>query len=113
MKTVKYGIIGVGNMGSAHANCIYNNEIKGLKLVAICDKSHYRRDWAKENFGNLISEKYKDVNVDMTEWCELPCSHDFEDFSSAVLMAKVMAGTIVRLLITFLQLVHQPVILIL
>ena len=44
MKEVKVGIIGIGNMGSAHANCIYNNEIKGLKLVATCDISSKRRE---------------------------------------------------------------------
>ena len=27
----------------------------------------------------------------MTEWCELPCSHDINDFDNAVYMAKVIA----------------------
>ena len=62
MDFVKLGIIGVGNMGSAHANCIYKGEIKGLKLVAICDKSPFRRDWAKENFKDIeIFETYKEL----------------------------------------------------
>ena len=62
MDFVRLGIIGVGNMGSAHANCIYNNEIKGLKLVAICDKSPFRRDWAKENFKDVeVFETYQEL----------------------------------------------------
>lgn len=59
-KQVKLGIIGIGNMGSAHAKHIYNNGTKGLKLVATCDKSPYRRDYCKENFKDvLVFDNYK------------------------------------------------------
>jgi len=34
---VRFGIIGMGNMGSAHANNILADKTPGLKLVAICD----------------------------------------------------------------------------
>ncbi len=37
METVKVGVVGLGNMGSVHAKCINNNEVKGLKLTAVCD----------------------------------------------------------------------------
>ena len=37
MKTLKTAVIGIGNIGSVHANCIYSGEIKGLNLVAVCD----------------------------------------------------------------------------
>lgn len=37
MKNLKVGVIGIGNMGSAHANCIAEGEIKGLSLAAVCD----------------------------------------------------------------------------
>lgn len=37
METLKTAVIGIGNIGSVHANCIYSGEIKGLNLVAVCD----------------------------------------------------------------------------
>ena len=37
MKNVNVAVIGIGNIGSAHANCIYGGEIKGLTLKAVCD----------------------------------------------------------------------------
>ena len=36
-KKVKVGVIGIGNMGSAHASCVASGEIKGMELVAVCD----------------------------------------------------------------------------
>ena len=37
MDTVRLGLIGIGNMGSAHVNCIGGHRIDGLELVAACD----------------------------------------------------------------------------
>lgn len=37
MKNVRIGIIGYGNIGSAHAQCILSGSISGLELTAICD----------------------------------------------------------------------------
>ena len=37
MENVKLGIVGLGNIGLSHAQCILNNSIKGLELVAGCD----------------------------------------------------------------------------
>ncbi len=37
MKSLNIAVIGIGNIGSAHANCIYGGEIEGLTLKAICD----------------------------------------------------------------------------
>ncbi len=37
MSNLSVGVIGIGNMGSAHANCIYKGEIKGMRLAAVCD----------------------------------------------------------------------------
>lgn len=35
MEELHIGIIGVGNMGTSHAERIYRNEIQGLKLAAV------------------------------------------------------------------------------
>jgi predicted dehydrogenase len=46
---VRFGIIGIGNMGSTHANTVVRGEVAGLELVAVADRSAARRTWAKEN----------------------------------------------------------------
>ena len=37
MENVRIGIVGIGNMGSAHMACISEGRIKGLVLGALCD----------------------------------------------------------------------------
>ncbi len=37
MNSVRIGIIGIGNIGSAHARCIAEGKAKGLTLSALCD----------------------------------------------------------------------------
>lgn len=49
MEELYIGIIGVGNMGTSHAERIYRNEIQGLKLAAVADRKAERQQWAKEN----------------------------------------------------------------
>lgn len=51
MDKVRYGIIGVGNMGSTHAKYLFDGEIEGAVLGAICDLKQSRLDWAREQFG--------------------------------------------------------------
>ncbi|WP_339247885.1 Gfo/Idh/MocA family oxidoreductase [Paenibacillus sp. FSL F4-0243] len=47
MGTVRYGIIGIGNMGAAHAQSLLS-EIKGAELTAVCDIREERLKWAEE-----------------------------------------------------------------
>jgi predicted dehydrogenase len=49
MNTVRYGVIGVGNMGTTHALSVARGEVPGLSLVAVADHSEARRAWAKAN----------------------------------------------------------------
>lgn len=37
MDNLRAAVIGIGNMGSAHASCIARGEVGGLELVAVCD----------------------------------------------------------------------------
>lgn len=48
-ETVKVGIVGIGNMGSAHAKSIFSGNIKGMELAAVCDIAESKRLWADEN----------------------------------------------------------------
>ncbi len=63
MDKVRYGIIGVGNMGSSHAKRLFANEIDGGVLGAVCDISEAKRNWAKETFGDAVPvfTDYKDM----------------------------------------------------
>lgn len=49
MKKIKLGIIGIGNMGSGHAQRIVAGETPKVELTAVADRSEKRRQWAKEN----------------------------------------------------------------
>ncbi|MGG3836562.1 Gfo/Idh/MocA family oxidoreductase [Paenibacillus thiaminolyticus] len=54
MDTVRIGVIGLGNMGSAHAKCIARGEIIGAVLGAVCDSVPGRQEWAKSELGEHI-----------------------------------------------------------
>lgn len=49
MNKVRYGMIGVGNMGTSHCGWLVNNRIEDACLTAVCDIDEGRRNWAKEN----------------------------------------------------------------
>ncbi len=49
MEKVRIGIVGIGNMGSAHAKSILEGNIRNLELAAICDIAPEKREWAKKN----------------------------------------------------------------
>ena len=54
-KSLRVGIIGIGNIGSAHAHAIYSGEVKGMKLCALCDSD--------EKVAARLKEQYPDVPV--------------------------------------------------
>lgn len=45
---LRYGIIGIGNMGSSHIKMYTEGKIKEMELVAVCDIKQDRLDYAKE-----------------------------------------------------------------
>ena len=53
MKTVKIGIIGIGNIGSAHAAGIYHGDIPGLTLAALCDSDKNRAEELRRDFPDV------------------------------------------------------------
>lgn len=63
MDTVRFGIIGIGAMGSKHMLSIFNNEITGASLTAVCDVNPQRLEWAKENCGDAVKcySDYKEL----------------------------------------------------
>lgn len=59
---IRMGIIGIGNMGSAHANAIFQGKVEGLELSAVCDIDKERLEWAKKTFGQKVS-MYSDYHL--------------------------------------------------
>lgn len=65
---VRFAVIGVGNMGSSHANRVFKGEVPGLTLTAVCDLDPKRLDAFKEkgvkcfaDAGELISSGEADA----------------------------------------------------
>ena len=46
---VRFGIVGIGNMGSSYCKWFLERKIENGLLVAVCDSAEHRRLWAKEN----------------------------------------------------------------
>lgn len=53
MTEVRVGIIGLGNMGTVHAQNISDGLVPGMRLAAVCDISEQRREYAKNNFRDI------------------------------------------------------------
>ncbi|CQR55733.1 Gfo/Idh/MocA family protein [Paenibacillus riograndensis] len=53
MAKVRYGIIGIGNMGRAHALSLLD-DVKGAELAAVCDISPERLEWASEQLPEKV-----------------------------------------------------------
>lgn len=54
MEYIRFGIIGIGNMGSMHAKNIIKGEVPGAILTAVCDINPSRLQWAKENLNDSV-----------------------------------------------------------
>lgn len=62
MNEIRIGIIGVGNMGSAHANCIGNGEIEGMVLAAVCDIDPKRTEmYIGNDSGVAVYQDYREL----------------------------------------------------
>lgn len=55
MDKVRYGIIGIGGMGSSHARTLAKGEVNGAVLTAVCDINPDRLTWAKSNLGEDVA----------------------------------------------------------
>ncbi|MCM1024854.1 MAG: Gfo/Idh/MocA family oxidoreductase [Roseburia sp.] len=54
MREIRVGVVGIGNMGSAHARTVFQNKIKGMTLEAVCDIDGSRLEWAHHKFGEQV-----------------------------------------------------------
>lgn len=54
MSKVRLGIIGIGNMGTGHADYLTKGEVPDAELTAVCDINPKRLEWAKESLGEKV-----------------------------------------------------------
>ena len=54
MSLVRTGVIGIGNMGSAHARSVVGGKCPDFELVAVADQREERLQWAKEKLGEQV-----------------------------------------------------------
>jgi len=62
MAIVRVGVIGLGNMGTAHADALHQGIIKGAVLGAVCDERPERLEWARGQYGEGTA-LYGDVDA--------------------------------------------------
>lgn len=53
MDKLRFGIIGIGNMGSSHALSLIG-DIQGAELTAVCDLNSKRLEWAQEHLPDSV-----------------------------------------------------------
>lgn len=56
MEQVRIGIIGIGNMGTAHANNIKDGKCPEIKLTAVADINPKRLEWAAEKLDSSVAK---------------------------------------------------------
>lgn len=62
MKMLRMGIIGVGNMGSAHARWIGDGNVPGMCLTALCDNNPKRQEALKAAYPSVpVFEDYREL----------------------------------------------------
>ncbi len=57
-KKIRLGVIGIGNMGSAHAKRVVEGKCPDFVLTAVADLKEERENWAKENLGADVAFFY-------------------------------------------------------
>ena len=54
MEKVRFGVIGVGNMGTGHLSNYIKGSLPQLEVTAVADRKESRRKWAKENLPESV-----------------------------------------------------------
>lgn len=57
MEKVRYGVVGIGNMGSGHVSNLLAGEINDAVLTSVCDVKPDRLEWAK----SVAADKNADI----------------------------------------------------
>ena len=55
MEKVRFGVIGIGNMGSGHVQNLAAGRIPNAELTAVCDIKPARLEWARGICGDKVT----------------------------------------------------------
>ena len=69
MKQVRFGIVGIGQMGGSHAEWLANGQVDNAVLTAVCDVNPQKKEWAQETLPKDV--KFFDNYIDMLESGEI------------------------------------------
>ena len=79
MESLRMGVIGVGNIGTAHARSITTGEVPGMELAALCDASPTRRQALQDAFPGIpvFSEHRELLDSGLTDGVIIATPHYF------------------------------------
>ena len=73
---------------------LYNNEDVRDVLGTLAYHSYWSDEYVerKAAFGEWLNENMPDAKVEMSEWCQLPCTSDITSIEGALIQARVIAN---------------------
>ena len=69
MKQVRFGIVGIGQMGGSHAEWLAEGKVENAVLAAVCDVNPQKKEWAAEKLPQDV--KFYDNYIDMLDSGEI------------------------------------------
>lgn len=93
---VKLSMAESGQASDHAMDCIdllYADEEISSVLGTYSYHSYWRDDdfLYKYAYGSYLEKQHPDVEIEMSEWCELPCSHTIDDIEAAIIMARTIS----------------------
>lgn len=70
------------------------------EIASVMGTYAYHSYWTDRDFllktayGRYLEVMYPDVEIEMSEWCELPCSHTIDQLETAMIMARTIGEDI-------------------
>ena len=93
---VKLSLAESGQVGDHAMDCIGKIH-ENPDIVDVLGTYAYHSYWTDNNFtlkkafGEYIHRNYRDVELEMSEWCELPCQHTTDEIEGALIMARTIS----------------------
>ncbi len=88
-----------GQVGDHAMDCIellYDDE----EIASVMGTYAYHSYWTDNNFalkyvyGKYLQTQFPKVEIEMSEWCELPCEHETQDIEAGLIMARTICEDI-------------------
>lgn len=95
---VKLSLAESGQVGEHAMDCI-DKIYENSDIVDVLGTYSYHSYWTsdfllKKAYGEYIDKNYPNVELEMSEWCELPCQHEIDDIEGALIMARTISEDI-------------------